>query len=640
MKNLHIENETIELMRDNNLNLDNNQGKTITGFASIDKPWLKKKKYNDNKPSANMTLYNFLYECNKNNLDDVALIYDPVLNIPATNITYRKLFAEIDKTAKSYLALGVKKGDIVTVSLPSFIENIVSFYALNKIGAVTNQIHPLVSQDELDYYLEEAESSIFVGYGDIANKIDKLKYNKLKKVILVNPLDSASNINKLRIIKDKVKKEGLKVIKDSIKSKNLNKNLYITWQEFLKLGKKVKSDVVNYDPTILASLTHTSGTSGKSKAVMHNSVAYNNSVKGILQETNLFIRGNKELLVLPPLPIYILCNVLHLALSVGIKLIVVPQVDYKNLHVYFDKHHPNYIKGVPFIVQELIKNSNFKKNSLKDFIYLISGGAKLNNVSEINDFLREHGSKYEVANGYGESELGGCVTFMFDNTYESGTVGRPVIGNNIKIMSLDGTKEISYTSDELGEIWLSSPSMMMGYYKNQKATDEVMLTDKDGVTWIKTGDLGKVTEEGNVKLSGRIKRMTFIFDHETNSPSKVSNEDVENTLCESKQVEKSIVVAIRDNNTEKALKAYVVVKNSPYTSNDDYYSQVITDLDKRCKQRFRKYVSPVEYVVVDDIPTSKSGKEDYRYVEEFDKKNLENEKPKMKVLYKKKINER
>ena len=635
MKNLHIENETVKLLK-KDIILD----KGVTGLASIDKPWLKKKKYNDNKPDANMTLYNFLLECNKNNLDDVILIYDPVLNVPATNITFRELFAEIDKVARSYLALGVKKGDIVTVSLPSFVENIVSFYALNKIGAVTNQIHPLVSQDELDYYLEEAESSIFVGYGDIASKVDKLKYDKLKKVILVKPLDSASTLNKFRIIKDKIKKEGLKVVKETVKSKNLNKNLYISWKEFLELGKKVKKDVVNYDPTILATLTHTSGTSGKSKAVMHNSVAYNNSVKGILQETDLFKRGNKELLVLPPLPIYILCNVLHLALSVGIKLVVIPQVDYKNMSAYFDKHHPNYMKGVPFIVQQLIKDPNFKKDSLKDFIYLISGGAKLNNVDEINDFLREHGSSYEVANGYGESELGGCVTFMFDNTYEPGTVGRPVIGNNVKIMSLDGKKEISYKSDELGEIWLSSPSMMMGYYKNKEATDEVMVTDEDGITWIKTGDLGKVTEEGNVKVSGRIKRMTFIFDYETNSPSKVSNEDVENALCESSQVEKSIVVAIRDKNTENALKAYVVVKDSPYTSRDDYYSQVITNLDKRCKQRFRKYVSPVEYVVVDDIPTTKSGKEDYRYVEEFDKKNLDDEKSKMKVLYKKKVNER
>ena len=123
-----------------------------TGFASVDKPWLEKIKYDNEMPNVNMTAYDYLYEANKNNLNDVALIYDALIDMEPTKITYKELFKLIDECSRSYIKLGIKKGDIVTVSLPSCIENIVSFYALNRIGAISNLIHPQVSQEELEFY--------------------------------------------------------------------------------------------------------------------------------------------------------------------------------------------------------------------------------------------------------------------------------------------------------------------------------------------------------------------------------------------------------------------------------------------------------------------------------------------------------
>ena len=116
---------------------------------------------------------------------------------------------------------------------------------------------------------------------------------------------------------------------------------------------------------------------------------------------------------------------------------------------------------------------------------------------------------------------------MFDNTFEFGTVGRPLIGYDAKIMNFDGNEEIKYTSNENGEIWLGGPGVMQGYYKNENETSKVMVIDSDNKRWIKTGDLGRITDEGNIKVIGRIKRMTFIFDSNANTASKVSHDYVE-----------------------------------------------------------------------------------------------------------------
>ncbi len=605
----------------------------LTGYASIDKPWLKKPKYPISKPNSNMSVYDFLYESNKNNLDDVALIYDPILKEDSTKITYRKLFDMIDKCAKAYIALGVKKGDIVTVSLPSFVENIVSFYALNKIGAVSNQIHPMASQEEIDFYLDEAESKIFLGYGDVYNKIKNIKYSKLEKVILVSPTDAISIKNKLKILKNKIKNEGVSSVKELLENNIPKDSLYISWKEFIKMGSKVDdlSKYICHNEKDIAALTHTSGTTGKSKAVMTDSLAFNSSVRAILQETSLFERHDRELLVLPPFPLYILNNVVHLALSTGIELVVIPKVDYTKLSEYYKKHHPNHIKGVPATVESILKDKGFDGVDLSDFKFLISGGGKLTKEKEANEFLKEHNCKYKIANGYGMSEVGGCLTCMFDNTVEEDTVGRPIAGAYAKIIDTDTGEEVKYTSDKAGEIWISSDSNMKGYYKNEEETNKILETDKDGRVWVKTGDLGKITEEGNIKVIGRIKRMTFIFDSKTNTASKVSHDYMETSLCENEEVEDCIVVAVENEQTQNALKAYVVLKNSPYDN-------AIVNLDKMCKVKFRKFVSPIEYVVVDNIPKNNAGKNDYRYIESFENGNTDN--PKVKVLYRKQISER
>lgn len=602
----------------------------LTGIPSKDRIWLKRSKRASVKlPDSHLSVYDYIYECNKNNLDDVALEYDPLIDYSSTKITYRKLFKMIETTTKAYMELGVKKGDIVTVCLPSFVENIVNFYALNRLGAIANQIHPLASKDEVKFYLEEAESKIFVSYdGNFDNFKDVIEELNIENVIMVDATNLVSTKNKVMILYDKYKKlrkekniSLMSFIKEVSKTKTYPSSRYISFKDFMNLGKHNKEIIVNTFNDA-CSLTHTSGTTGKSKGVLSSNYGFNEMVRQIAEETPVLERGDKELLVLPPYPLYVLCNNVHMCLARGINIVVVPKVDYQNIHKYFMKHKITAVQGIPSTVMSMLNDKGFKENQvdLSAIKFIVAGGGALasETLKKANNFLHKHNCKYNVTVGYGMSEMGSCAVCTFDENDEFGTVGRPLNDTNIKIVNPDTKEEVGYNT--AGEIWLSGPCRMIGYYKNEEATDKLFVKeyDKEGneIVWVRTGDIGMITPTGNLKYIGRDKRITMIVDIKTNTVSKVSNDYVEDILIGNygtAVIPNCVVVSVPNEETLNALKAYVVVKDSPAD-----YSEIVTEMNKKCEEILRDNSRPIEYVFVDKIPETKAGKKDFVLVQEFE----------------------
>ena len=602
----------------------------ITGIPSKDRIWLKRsKKASVKLPDSHLSVYDYIYECNKNNLDDVALEYDPLIDYSSTKITYRKLFKMIETATKAYMELGVKKGDIVTVCLPSFVENIVNFYALNRLGAIANQIHPLASKDEVKFYLEEAESKIFVSYdGNFDNFKDVVEELNIEKVIMVDATNLVSTKNKAMILYDKYKnlrKEKnislMSFIKETSKTKAYPSSRYISFKDFMKIGKHNKEVIVNTFNDA-CSLTHTSGTTGKSKGVLSSNYGFNEMVRQIAEETPVLEREDKELLVLPPYPLYVLCNNVHMCLARGINIVVVPKVDYQNIHKYFMKHKITAVQGIPSTVMSMLNDKGFEENNvdLSTIKFIVAGGGALasETLKKANNFLHKHNCKYNVTVGYGMSEMGSCAVCTFDENDEFGTVGRPLNDTNIKIVNPETKEEVGYNT--AGEIWLSGPCRMLGYYKNEEATDKLFVKeyDKDGneIVWVRTGDIGMITPTGNLKYIGRDKRITMIVDIKTNTVSKVSNDYVEDILIGNygtAVIPNCVVVSVPNEETLNALKAYVVVKDSPAD-----YSEIVTEMNKKCEEILRDNSRPIEYVFVDKIPETKAGKKDFVLVQEFE----------------------
>lgn len=602
----------------------------LTGIPSKDRIWLKRSKRASVKlPDSHLSVYDYIYECNKNNLDDVALEYDPLIDYSSTKITYRELFKMIETTTMAYMELGVKKGDIVTVCLPSFVENIVNFYALNRLGAIANQIHPLASKDEVKFYLEEAESKIFVSYdGNFDNFKDVVEELNIEKVIMVDATNLVSTKNKVIILYDKYKKlrkekniSLMSFIKEVSKTKTYPSSRYISFKDFMNLGKHNKEIIVNTFNDA-CSLTHTSGTTGKSKGVLSSNYGFNEMVRQIAEETPVLERGDKELLVLPPYPLYVLCNNVHMCLARGINIVVVPKVDYQNIHKYFMKHKITAVQGIPSTVMSMLNDKGFEENNvdLSAIKFIVAGGGALasETLKKANNFLHKHNCKYNVTVGYGMSEMGSCAVCTFDENDEFGTVGRPLNDTNIKIVNPETKEEVGYNT--AGEIWLSGPCRMIGYYKNEEATDKLFVKeyDKDGneIVWVRTGDIGMITPTGNLKYIGRDKRITMIVDIKTNTVSKVSNDYVEDILIGNygtAVIPNCVVVSVPNEETLNALKAYVVVKDSPAD-----YSEIVTEMNKKCEEILRDNSRPIEYVFVDKIPETKAGKKDFVLVQEFE----------------------
>lgn len=602
----------------------------LTGIPSKDRIWLKRSKRASVKlPDSHLSVYDYIYECNKNNLDDVALEYDPLIDYSSTKITYRELFKMIETTTMAYMELGVKKGDIVTVCLSSFVENIVNFYALNRLGAIANQIHPLASKDEVKFYLEEAESKIFVSYdGNFDNFKDVVEELNIEKVIMVDATNLVSTKNKAIILYDKYKKlrkekniSLMSFIKEVSKTKTYPSSRYISFKDFMNLGKHNKEIIVNTFNDA-CSLTHTSGTTGKSKGVLSSNYGFNEMVRQIAEETPVLERGDKELLVLPPYPLYVLCNNVHMCLARGINIVVVPKVDYQNIHKYFMKHKITAVQGIPSTVMSMLNDKGFKENNvdLSAIKFIVAGGGALasETLKKANNFLHKHNCKYNVTVGYGMSEMGSCAVCTFDENDEFGTVGRPLNDTNIKIVNPETKEEVGYNT--AGEIWLSGPCRMIGYYKNEEATDKLFVKeyDKEGneIVWVRTGDIGMITPTGNLKYIGRDKRITMIVDIKTNTVSKVSNDYVEDILIGNygtAVIPNCVVVSVPNEETLNALKAYVVVKDSPAD-----YSEIVTEMNKKCEEILRDNSRPIEYVFVDKIPETKAGKKDFVLVQEFE----------------------
>lgn len=602
----------------------------LTGIPSKDRIWLKRSKRASVKlPDSHLSVYDYIYECNKNNLDDVALEYDPLIDYSSTKITYRKLFKMIETTTKAYMELGVKKGDIVTVCLPSFVENIVNFYALNRLGAIANQIHPLASKDEVKFYLEEAESKIFVSYdGNFDNFKDVIEELNIENVIMVDATNLVSTKNKVMILYDKYKKlrkekniSLMSFIKEVSKTKTYPSSRYISFKDFMNLGKHNKEIIVNTFNDA-CSLTHTSGTTGKSKGVLSSNYGFNEMVRQIAEETPVLERGDKELLVLPPYPLYVLCNNVHMCLARGINIVVVPKVDYQNIHKYFMKHKITAVQGIPSTVMSMLNDKGFKENNvdLSAIKFIVAGGGALasETLKKANNFLHKHNCKYNVTVGYGMSEMGSCAVCTFDENDEFGTVGRPLNDTNIKIVNPETKEEVGYNT--AGEIWLSGPCRMIGYYKNEEATDKLFVKEYDKedneIVWVRTGDIGMITPTGNLKYIGRDKRITMIVDIKTNTVSKVSNDYVEDILIGNygtAVIPNCVVVSVPNEETLNALKAYVVVKDSPAD-----YSEIVTEMNKKCEEILRDNSRPIEYVFVDKIPETKAGKKDFVLVQEFE----------------------
>lgn len=514
------------------------------------------------------SLYEFIKQRSEANPEACAIEYF------SEKITYKKLFKEIDICAGALKKAGIKKGDIVTVILPNIPQAVISFYAINKIGAVASMIHPLSAKNEIAYYIQLTESNIVIALDMIA---DKLPEDDNLKIILASPAQYMPYFMKT----------AFKVFKKSVKSP------YMKFNEFMKTGETLPCECGKSHDT--AAILYSGGTTGKPKGIMLSNLNFNALALQSIDGCGCLSQGDRVLSVMPVFHGFGLGVCIHTVLTFGGTAVMLPQFKASEFHKLVLKYKPHVIAGVPAIYEYMLR-SGFGNKKLDFIKCVISGGDSLSvsTKERLNKVLKEHGCPVGIREGYGLTE---CVTgtcLMPEKSSKSGSVGLPYADTYYMIVDHETGEEMP--CGESGEIILRGPAVMKGYLKEDKETAATLKKREDGNIWLYTGDMGYCDEDGFIYFNQRIKRMIV------SNGYNIYPQNIEEVINSYDKTAYCAVVGIPDSIHGQRVKAFVVLKD-----NTDI-EKAEKDLRALCSEKIAKYSVPREYEFAESLPHTLVGK--------------------------------
>ena len=560
-------------------------------YASQAKPWLKyyDQKFIDQTLPA-LSAFEYVCQRSKNHLNDTALDYY------GRKFTYADLIVNVKKTAAALRGAGVKKGDIITVVSIMTPEIIALFYAADMMGATLNLVDPRYSVEGIREYIEEVDSHLLVCLNVVYERCRQAaKRTNVEKVIVLSPADSLPPVMAV----------GYKL---TTPDKNKYASNVIRWKQFIKGGEGQSTAAEPYDPDHACVVVHTGGTTGSPKGVMLTDDCFNGIALQFQAYPKLFHRGQKLMNVMPPFIAYGFACGIHLPLVLGFTVIIIPNLDPAKLGSLVLKHKPEHMFGVPTHYQQLAADPKLRDKDLSFIINYAAGGDSLSRGAEqtVNDFLAAHGARYPIAKGYGMTEVSSAATVAAGLDNKPGSVGIPMV--NTVVAAFEPGTDQELPIGQRGELCISGPCLMKGYYNKPEETAILLRRHPDGRVWAHTGDMGYLDEDGFVYLDSRIKRMIIRHDGFKVFPSMI-----ENVVSRHPAVHQCSVVGCADkDHTQGRLPFVYIVLKSDTTAKK---KQVIRELERMCAEDLPEYVQPVAYKFISSMPMTPVGKVDYRQLE-------------------------
>ncbi len=569
-------------------------------LPSFEKRWLKDipsdNEISNIKPTGN--LYNYLYECNKNNMNNIAISVPSlkIINNKLDSITYEELFENIDKCVSVFKNIGIEKGDIVPLVMLNIPEASYCLYALNKIGAISCFIDPRMNEFGLKRDIDSVDSKVLLSITYACKKIKNITFkNNLIKVLMLSTMTSSSNTLLKKVLGFQEKITGNSIPKR-----------YMNFSELLDNEEKVLQPNDGLDETS-ASIVFTGGTTGTHKGVVLSNKALNTTVFEHNYLIDNISKGEKFLDILPPFIAYGLTS-LHLSLCLGLETILDP-VPIPNLFAKkIEKYKPSVAFGGPihwehFAMMTKAKDLSFLK-------YPVSGGEKLpeSTAKKINEILSLKNAN-EILDGYGATETCGVFSIKMPKNTPN-TVGYPLRYNNVCIVDSDTIEEKDY--NQSGEILISGPSIMECYYQKDEENDKVFITDKYGRKWFRTGDMGMINEKGELIINGRLKRI-FVC-----GVTKVYPPELEEIIMEIEGIKKCVVTGVNDEKLRTVPKVHLIKEEHCSYSNQE----IETIINEQIKERVGEEAVPKYYSFDNDFLYTPSGKVDFTAITKNDNQKI------------------
>lgn len=510
--------------------------------------------------------------------------------------SYGTMMRQINKCACSLRMLGVRENDRVTIAMPNCPQAIYMFYAVNRIGAVANMIHPLSAENEIASYLKDSGSVTAITLDQFYGKFEQIRSQTgLVNIIIASIQDALSQPLKAGYMLT----EGRKIARIPVDAP------VIRWKAFLKLGDHCFYDYhvsrTGEDPAVIL---YSGGTTGVTKGILLTNRNFNALGQQVIAANPMFEAGDCMLAAMPLFHGFGLGVCIHTMLMSGGRCVLVPRFTAESYAKLITKYKTSFIAGVPTLYESLLRLPKMEGCDLHFLKGVFSGGDSLSVElkKKMDQFLEEHHAEVQVREGYGTTETVTACCLTPPNRHKEGSIGIPFPDTCIKIVR-PGT-DIELPFGEEGEILLAGPTVMKEYVNQPEETASTLRTHADGLTWVYTGDLGYMDEDGFVYFRGRAKRMIV------SSGYNIYPAQIENILDGCDDVHMSCVIGIPDDLKMQVVKAFIMLKPG-VEPNEETRQRILS----YCKKHIAKYAMPAVIEFRDELPRTLVGKVNYRMLE-------------------------
>lgn len=518
--------------------------KKLTGYPSIDKPWLK---YYDPeflaKPIPAMNIYTYLQTMTKDYGALTALSYY------GREISYTELFQHIDEAAKVLMSIGVKSGDRVMYLMPNIPETACFLYGGARLGAVADYIDPrpdsvdfTVSAQKVLAMFKEEKAKFLVAldqcYLAMLKPIEQeLKELGVEQIVLVSASDSMNGRAKLNYLHETLSFNGFSALAKSLaKTKRLTKLISdaresspVRVWDYIELIEKAKALIlppIEYEKDQLAVIVHTSGTSSakpKPIPLTHDNFNfYAHQTNGANMPMSV---GDRALHMLPFFASFGIVDVVHAGFCHANNLIMIPEFSTGNFGKLIKKYKPQTIIGAPSWFLALAKDTVLQDADLSFLTMATYGGDSMDVEDEINinQFLKDHNSQCVLTKGHGMSETCGCASYATGDYNNLASVGAPMPLTTYAVVDPE-TKEMmrfDTAQDYLeGELIISSGAVTSGILDGKVIVPH---REYNGESYIFTRDIARMDRNGVMTFLARSDRSITRFDGYKIKPHEVES---------------------------------------------------------------------------------------------------------------------
>ena len=496
------------------------------------------------------------------------------------SFSYKVLGKKIAKLSEALCFCGVKEGDRVLVALPNIPQAVFALYALNNIGAVGVFVSPLSAGEELRNYINKCRcklafvlDSVFAKNADVLSEL---------KVITTSPVDELGFLSR----------SVYKFSNPSVKTKAIA-------YKSLMSENYPKATEVDSKADDTAVVLFSGGTTGTPKAVEITNLNLNALAVGTEIACGRKVRESSMLSVLPIFHGFGLGICIHTILFFGGNTLLLPRFNKETAAKVIADYKPQYIAAVPSMLEPLMTAKALQKADLSFIDGVFSGGDSLSEILRLkfDKFLKDHGANVKVRQGYGATECVAAVCLMPDNTERPESVGLAYPDTSIKIMA---TEQREADVLEIGEIYISSKTLMKGYFDDKAETEKVLFADTNGKVWLRTGDAGYKDAEGFVYFKQRLKRLII-----TNG-NNVFPSEIEKALLVHPEVSECCAVGVKDDEKISAVAVFVALKNPAESETSE--AVLKAQLTEHLEKFVSKIARPKYIFFMERLPKTHLGK--------------------------------